>query len=71
MQEIHIDIDIQVSEAEHLAVSSFVKTMMQMMDVAIESKPGADFKFKITGAHPEATTSVSEGRHPLADKIGL
>lgn len=72
MAVITIDMHITVPEKEHLEVSSFVKTMMQAMDLAIENRNKLnDCMFKIEGVHPDAVTMQPPERHPLRDPFGL
>lgn len=47
------------NDAQHLAVSGMLKTIVQILDMAVEARhPGNDFTFKIVGDHPDSVTSI-------------
>lgn len=57
-----LDITIQVTCADdknHLAVSNMLKTILAVLDMAVEGKhPGNNFTYQIRGEHPNSVTNM-------------
>lgn len=70
-----INVSIKVecaNEAEHLEVSTFLKTIMHILDQSIEGRnAGNDFKSQESGMHHEARTKMPDKAHPLHKALGL
>lgn len=59
------------SEKEYLEVSSFLKTILHTLDMAIERRHlGNDFQFTIEGAHPDSLT-MTPSENELKKTFGL
>lgn len=48
-----------VNEQQHLAISTMLKTLAQIIDMAVEARhAGNDCMFTISGAHPDSVTNL-------------
>lgn len=72
MKEITASITINVPDEQHLAVSTFLKTILMLLDVSIEARdPKNDFHARTGGMHSEAETALPPEGHPLRKQFGL